>query len=308
MKALLLLIFSSTLVNNVFAYNGCREIYREYDTEIWSKYNIDIGNGNDIYLVLRCTSDCYSLSMGGDRSGNATLCGTKKSEGSWVYYSCGGSTKSAPYGTGAVDVGNLMLSYCNEESNRKVNRKNADARRWNKKIARDGLDSSKKIIPETQDRIKLVNSLVDIYSDTSEKSICLKKGVIKLKKALSLFTAAKEKYRKALNSDSNVNNYYEEAKELYNKGIGEYNTSTKLCFSDSSKITQDKSSSSKTKKFGKFATVFDPISNVRKKPNGDILCKIKTVKKIEVKKYNNDWYSTTACEDLGYIHKSQIQF
>lgn len=279
MKIILLLqIFVISLLSgNVFAYSGCREIYQEYDTKIWEKYNIDIGNGNDIYFVLRCSSDCYSLSMGGDRHGSATLCGTKKAEGSWSYNACGEGTKSASYGTNVGGVGDLMLSQCNKASNREIdvkNReidvKNSGIRKRNKRISREGVDSSKKRITETQDRIKSVNSLIDLYSDTSEKSKCLKKGITKLKKAISLFTLAKKKYSKAVSSSNNIKQYYDEGKYLYNKGVGEYNTSTKSCFSDSKKSSHDKS---------------ELFSHVVKD-------RVETVKKsIKTKKYYGKWKS-----------------
>lgn len=63
-----------------------------------------------------------------------------------------------------------------------------------------------------------------------------------------------------------------------------------------------------TEIFGDKVSVFDPVSNVRERPDGGVLCKIKTVKNIEVRKYDDDWYSTNACGKLGVIHKSQIQF
>jgi serine/threonine-protein kinase len=58
-------------------------------------------------------------------------------------------------------------------------------------------------------------------------------------------------------------------------------------------------------------TVSDPPSNVRVTPNGQILCKIKTRRRITI--WNDAvggdaWYATNACGSLGvgYIHQSQV--
>lgn len=56
------------------------------------------------------------------------------------------------------------------------------------------------------------------------------------------------------------------------------------------------------------ALVFDPVSNVRASPNGSILCKIENVKKIEILRYDDNWFSTNACGKMGVIHKSQLKF
>lgn len=56
------------------------------------------------------------------------------------------------------------------------------------------------------------------------------------------------------------------------------------------------------------ATVFDPVSLIRIKPDGKILCSVKEVKEIEVLRFNDDWYSTNACGSMGVINKSQIKF
>jgi len=57
--------------------------------------------------------------------------------------------------------------------------------------------------------------------------------------------------------------------------------------------------------------VFDPPSNVRVTPNGQILCKITTKRRISIwndKVGGNDWYATNACgsKGTGYIHQSQV--
>jgi hypothetical protein len=55
------------------------------------------------------------------------------------------------------------------------------------------------------------------------------------------------------------------------------------------------------------ALVFDPPSNIRTTPNGNILCTIKARTTINVYNVSNGWYSTDACGGWGYIHQSQIR-
>lgn len=55
------------------------------------------------------------------------------------------------------------------------------------------------------------------------------------------------------------------------------------------------------------ALVFDPPSNVRASPNGDILCSVNDRRDINI--YGSDgggWYYTDACGQIGVIHHSQI--
>ena len=59
---------------------------------------------------------------------------------------------------------------------------------------------------------------------------------------------------------------------------------------------------------GSEAVIFAPPSNVRRTPNGQILCSVKAVTSIYVYGYTNGWYSTSVCGDDGYIHESQIRF
>ena len=57
------------------------------------------------------------------------------------------------------------------------------------------------------------------------------------------------------------------------------------------------------------AIVFDPPSNVRNTPNGGIICSVREVGNIDL--YGtpkNGWYRSDICGEMGYIHKSQIQF
>ena len=55
------------------------------------------------------------------------------------------------------------------------------------------------------------------------------------------------------------------------------------------------------------AVVIDPPSNVRAKPNGAILCSIRSQKYIAVYDNRNGWYKTDVCGRPGYIHQSQIR-
>lgn len=55
------------------------------------------------------------------------------------------------------------------------------------------------------------------------------------------------------------------------------------------------------------AVVFDPPSNVRATPNGQIICEVTGFITINIYSENNGWYQTDACGDWGYIHQSQIQ-
>ena len=56
------------------------------------------------------------------------------------------------------------------------------------------------------------------------------------------------------------------------------------------------------------AVIYDPPSNVRKTPNGKILCSIKAVTTIDTFGYTNGWYRTYVCGSDGYIHESQLRF
>ncbi|MCV3212987.1 hypothetical protein OGM63_05500 [Plectonema radiosum NIES-515] len=55
------------------------------------------------------------------------------------------------------------------------------------------------------------------------------------------------------------------------------------------------------------AVVIDPPSNVRVKPNGGIICAIRSQASIAVSDYRNGWYKTDACGRSGFIHQSQIR-
>ncbi|MDY6784397.1 MAG: hypothetical protein SW833_17920 [Cyanobacteriota bacterium] len=56
------------------------------------------------------------------------------------------------------------------------------------------------------------------------------------------------------------------------------------------------------------AIVFDPPSNVRKSPNGEILCSVRERATIDIHGSSGSWYYTDVCEEMGMIHSSQITF
>ncbi len=56
------------------------------------------------------------------------------------------------------------------------------------------------------------------------------------------------------------------------------------------------------------AIVFNPPSNIRDTPNGNILCSINHVTPIDIYGSTGDWYYTDACGSMGMIHSSQVRF
>lgn len=56
------------------------------------------------------------------------------------------------------------------------------------------------------------------------------------------------------------------------------------------------------------ALVFDPPSNVRRSPNGPILCSIQTQRTISIGPNQGGWYSTDVCGSPGVIAQSQLRF
>lgn len=56
------------------------------------------------------------------------------------------------------------------------------------------------------------------------------------------------------------------------------------------------------------AFVFDPPSNVRESPNGDILCSVQRTSTINIYGSTGEWYYTDVCGSMGVIHSSQIRF
>ncbi|MGE5656812.1 MAG: hypothetical protein ACM37W_09360 [Actinomycetota bacterium] len=56
------------------------------------------------------------------------------------------------------------------------------------------------------------------------------------------------------------------------------------------------------------AVVFDPPSNVRKYPNGEILCSVRSRTTINIYGSIGEWYYTDACGQIGVIHSGQVKF
>jgi serine/threonine-protein kinase len=56
------------------------------------------------------------------------------------------------------------------------------------------------------------------------------------------------------------------------------------------------------------AMVFDPPSNIRVSPNGDILCSVTSKGVIPIQRKYGEWYETNYCGEPGFIHQSQIRF
>jgi len=56
------------------------------------------------------------------------------------------------------------------------------------------------------------------------------------------------------------------------------------------------------------AFVFDPPSNVRVSPNGNVLCVVRSPQTISLYGSNGQWYYTDVCGDMGLIHSSQLRF
>ena len=56
------------------------------------------------------------------------------------------------------------------------------------------------------------------------------------------------------------------------------------------------------------ALVFDPPSNIRVSPNGEIVCSVTSKGSIRIYNEVDGWYRTNACGVMGVIHRSQISF
>lgn len=56
------------------------------------------------------------------------------------------------------------------------------------------------------------------------------------------------------------------------------------------------------------AIVFDPPSNVRRSPNGEILCAVQKKTTINIYGSNGGWYKTNVCGSMGFIHGEQLKF
>lgn len=53
--------------------------------------------------------------------------------------------------------------------------------------------------------------------------------------------------------------------------------------------------------------IFDPPSNVRVTPNGEVQCTIREVRAVNFYGWSGEWAETDACGGRGYIHTSQIE-
>ena len=56
------------------------------------------------------------------------------------------------------------------------------------------------------------------------------------------------------------------------------------------------------------AIVFDPPSNVRVSPNGEILCSVKEKTTISIYGSSGSWYKTDVCGSMGFIQAQQLKF
>ncbi|MGK7957741.1 MAG: hypothetical protein AB4063_21185 [Crocosphaera sp.] len=86
-----------------------------------------------------------------------------------------------------------------------------------------------------------------------------------------------------------------------------FSSGTSTTNDDTTQSEQTSPSSPKTSTVG-VAIVFDPPSNVRKTPNGDILCSVRERTTINIYSSHGDWQKTDICGSTGFIHSSQITF
>ena len=70
---------------------------------------------------------------------------------------------------------------------------------------------------------------------------------------------------------------------------------------------QDSNLHGTVKKNG-VAIVHEPPSNVRRQPNGEILCSVHTKQVIDIYQKQGGWYQTNVCGEVGFIHQDQIRF
>lgn len=90
--------------------------------------------------------------------------------------------------------------------------------------------------------------------------------------------------------------------KAYNQAIAE--TIFKNCYSEFNALPESNRQSTSN---NLTAIIYDPPSNVRKTPNGAIICTVNKVTEINIYENKNGWYSTDICNKLGYIHQSQIR-
>jgi serine/threonine protein kinase, bacterial len=69
----------------------------------------------------------------------------------------------------------------------------------------------------------------------------------------------------------------------------------------------DKTISGTTSK-ERSALIFDPPSNIRVTPNGEILCSIKEKTTVIIKATNGDWHNIDICGASGWIKADQLKF
>jgi serine/threonine protein kinase, bacterial len=74
------------------------------------------------------------------------------------------------------------------------------------------------------------------------------------------------------------------------------------------KVCITEANSTRAASSGSNATVFDPPSNVRVVPNGEILCTIRESRTIQTYGISGSWYKTDACGKVGFIHADQLRF
>lgn len=82
--------------------------------------------------------------------------------------------------------------------------------------------------------------------------------------------------------------------------------------SEKKTILKAPKSNDKSNEKNKFTKglVFDPPSNIRDNPDGEILCVVSEKKNIFIKPvYYKEvlWFKTTECGNVGYIHNSQVR-
>jgi hypothetical protein len=84
----------------------------EYRTNIFTKYNLSIGNGKTVWITVDIIDNygkCFEMSMGGDAHGGASNCSTDI-DGYWSYHGCGSSVQSAK--GGITTIANKILEEC----------------------------------------------------------------------------------------------------------------------------------------------------------------------------------------------------
>ena len=75
----------------------------------------------------------------------------------------------------------------------------------------------------------------------------------------------------------------------------------RVCSSKSNKAVSGSTSQ-------RTALIFDPPSNVRTSPNGEVLCSIKEKTRVTINQINGDWYNVDICGSSGWIKADQLKF